>query len=115
MAEISLEEFRKYTSSELRELGSLEGKAEDAKNSCDHDQASMYYEAMGKIHDRVDKREREAAKSKHMKEVREVIKLPTSKRNEHYANVKKTRGSKAAVALVAEVRKQRQLSESMEI
>jgi hypothetical protein len=115
MAEMSLEESRRYTSSELRELGLLEGKAEDAKNSCDHDQASMYYDEMGKIHDRVDKREREAAKSKLMNEVREVMKLPTSKRNEHYANVKKTRGAKAAVDLVAEVRKQRQLSQEMEM
>jgi hypothetical protein len=108
-------ESDKYSSSELHELGVLQGKAEDAKSYCDHDAASFYYDEMGKIHDRVEKREKEAAKSELMKEVREVMKLPASRRNEHYVKVKKERGSKAAENLVSAVRKQRQLGQGMEI
>lgn len=107
-------ESGKYSSSELRELGVLEGQAEDAMTSCNHGLASVIYDQMGEIHDRVEKREREAAKSELMKEVREVMKLPSSRRNEHYAKVKKERGTEAAVALVSEIRKQRQLGQGME-
>lgn len=48
-------------------------------------------------------------------EAKEVMKMPTSKRNGYYAEVKRARGTKEAVALVAEVKKQRQRSEEMEM
>jgi|GEM_PF-4010876 len=48
-------------------------------------------------------------------EAKEVMKMPTSKRNGYYAEVKRARGIKEAVDLVAEVRKHRQISEEMEI
>jgi len=48
-------------------------------------------------------------------EAKEVMKLPTSKRNGYYAEVKRARGTKEAVALVAEVKKQRQRNEEIEM
>lgn len=107
-------EFRNFSSSELVEYSRLSGRAEDAMAVGDYDAADYVNDKMEKMQDKAEKRAQESAKNQLRKEAKEVMKLPLSQRNEHYAKVKKEHGSKAAIALVSEVRKQRELNQVME-
>lgn len=109
------EEFRRFTPEEISKMALWQGRAEDAMAVGDSKYARVACDEMGKIHDHIEKRERESSRSQLMKEVREVMKLPSSQRNEHYAKVKKEKGSRAAVSLVSEVRNQRALHLELEI
>lgn len=63
MAEMSLEESRRYTSSELGELGSLQGQYEDAMTSCNHGLAESISGRMYDIHAKVEDRDNETYKT----------------------------------------------------
>lgn len=139
IADMSKEEVQMYTPLELKELGSLESNVADAMACQDYDKAQMYAREVFKIKDHVAKREYNATMSlvkkekdkiikamgkletdvKHAKlelkkEVLEVMKLPFSKRNEHYAKVKNEKGLSAAKVLVSEVKKHIRLHMGME-
>lgn len=104
--------YRNLTSKELLEYSRLSSLAEDAKSAADHEAFKFFYEEKSKLLDKAEERQQQSESRQLFKEVREVMKLSPSQRNEFYAKVKKEKGRTAAMALVDEVRKQRRVNQA---
>ena len=111
---IEIKESDKEIKSLRDELYHLQRRAEKYSETGYEEGVDIDSDKITRISERLEKIERKEYKRELTEEARQVIKLPLSARTEHYNMAEQEWGKEHAMALVAEVKKQRRLSQEIE-